>query len=247
MEWNKNNNVGSSNVGDWNVGSSNVGSSNAGNWNVGDWNVGSSNVGSSNVGDWNAGNWNAGSRNVGNWNDGNWNVGYWNDGCRNVGNWNVGDWNVGSSNVGYFNTITPKNIFIFNKECLKEVWENSNKPSWIYFNLLTDELEWVNIVDMTEQQKIDNPKYHITEGFLLLKKSEYCKDEVYKKSAQKSWDETNHEDRMLTYKLPNFNADIAQEIFGIDFKAYLEQSTVKSNIDNNIITINGIKYKKVEA
>jgi type III secretory pathway component EscR len=128
---------------------------------------------------------------------------------------------------------------IFNKDYDRQEWEKHIKPYWIYFNLLIDELEWVNISDMSKQQKVDNPSYHVTNGFLLLKKSDYTKDEVYKKSAQKAWQDASHEDKMLTYQLPNFDADIAQEIFGIDFKAYLTQQ------NNDIIEVHGVKYKKI--
>jgi hypothetical protein len=119
------------------------------------------------------------------------------------------------------NTITPQEILVFNKACNIDKWINSAKPEWLYFNLIIDELEWVSIDNMTEEQKKDNPTYHVTDGFLLLKKSEYNKEEVYKKSALASWNNATHEDRMLTYQLPNFDAEIAEEIFGIDFAGYL--------------------------
>jgi len=187
-----------------------------------------------NAGSWNSGRGNAGDSNTGSRNSGDSNTGNW-----NTGNSNVGSWNSGRGNVGFFNTIIQKNIMIFNKNYDKQEWDNHIKPDWIYFKLLIDELEWVNISDMSEQQKVDNPSYYVTNGFLLLKKFDYTKDEVYKKSAQKAWQDASHEDKMLTYQLPNFDADIAQEIFGIDFKAYLTQQ------NNDIIEVNGVKYKKI--
>ena len=233
------NNTGDLNAGSWNTGDLNTGDNNAGHWNTGDRNTGDLNTGNRNAGSWNAGNRNTGDLNTGHLNAGDRNAGSWNAGNRNTGDNNAGSWNAGNWNTGFFNTITPKNIMIFNKDYDKQEWDNHIKPSWIYFNLLIDELEWVNISDMSEQQKVDNPSYHVTNGFLLLKKSDYTKDEVYKKSAQKAWQDASHEDKMLTYQLPNFDADIAQEIFGIDFKAYLTQQ------NNDIIEVNGVKYKKI--
>jgi hypothetical protein len=232
-------NTGSWNTGDCNTGYWNTGSWNTGSWNTGDYNTGDRNTGDRNTGDRNTGDCNTGDRNTGARNTGDRNTGGRNTGDWNTGRWNTGSWNTGSWNTGFFNTITPESILVFNKKCTRILWNDCQKPNWIYFNLQSDRLEWVSIDNMTEQQKIDNPTYYITVGFLLLEKSNFSKEDCYKKSAQKSWDNATHEDRMLTYKLPNFDADIAQEIFGIDFKAYL------SKIDNNIIEIDGVKYKKI--
>lgn len=52
---------------------------------------------------------------------------------------------------------------------------------------------------------------------------------------------------MLTYDLPNFNAKIAEEIFGIDFAEYINNIN-KDYIaakEDEIITLNGVLYKKV--
>ena len=183
-----------------------------------------------NTGDFNTGNRNTGDRNTGDENTGN----------RNTGDENTGSWNTGGRNTGYFNTLTPKNILVFNKECSIEEWELCVKPDWIYFDLLLDVVEWVNIEDMSEQQKIENPTFHLTCGFLLIKKSKYNNSiQLFKESAKKSWNGTSHEDKMLTYNLPNFNPDIAEEIFGIDFNQYLKETV-------NIKIIDGKKYKLIE-
>lgn len=57
----------------------------------------------------------------------------------NTGNRNTGDLNTGNWNTGYFNTITPKTILVFNKECDRELWNNCNKPSFIYFDLVDND------------------------------------------------------------------------------------------------------------
>ena len=86
---------------------------------------------------------NTGNRNTGDWNTGDWNTGDW-----NTGDSNTGDWNTGDSNTGFFNTITPETILVFNKECKKEKWENAIKPSFLYFDLMKNEItDEMTIVD----------------------------------------------------------------------------------------------------
>ena len=132
-----------SNSGDSNSGDSNSGNWNSGNWNSGYSNSGHKNSGHSNSGHKNSGNWNSGysnsgysnsgDRNSGNWNSGNWNSGNWNS-----GNWNSGNWNSGDRNSGYFNTDNPEYIRVFNKECLRSDWENSEKPNFLCFEVDDD-------------------------------------------------------------------------------------------------------------
>ena len=214
-----------------------------------DFNYGYQNTGDRNLGDGNYGNQNYGNRsngdgNYGNQNYGNHNYGDRNNGDRNNGEQNNGNWNKTHQAYGCWNTEEPT-FKLFNKPAQHKEFNNCTIPQWMYFELLIDKLEWIDINNMTDQQKKDNPTYHINKGFLLLKKSPYSKDEIYQKSAQASWDKATHEDRMLTYKLPNFDFNVAQEIFGIDFKAYLEKYE-STKCGNKEIIIDGKKYKLVK-
>ena len=184
----------------------NAGDGNAGSWNVGSWNVGSLNVGSWNVGSWNVGSWNAGSWNVGNRNVGILNVGNRNVGNRNVGSLNVGSWNVGNRNVGHFNTTPPDTILVFNKPCSVEEWNRAEKPNFLYFDIA----QWIYESDMSNEEKIANPKFSVTGGYL--------KEIDYKDAFKKSWDEADEKDRALIKNLPNFDAEIFFEISGIDLR-----------------------------
>ena len=184
----------------------NTGNRNTGYWNTGDWNTGNWNTGNRNTGYWNTGNrntgyWNTDNRNTGDWNTGNWNTGYW-----NTGYWNTGYWNTGDCNTGYFNTKTPKTIKAFGKKCLREDWENANKPNCLYFSLT----EWVYESDMSDVEKQENPSYSHTGGYL--------KAFDYKEAFTKSVTEASKEDRDLIRALPNFNADIFLEISGVDLR-----------------------------
>lgn len=149
----------------------------------------------------NDGNWNVGSSNAGNWNTGDCNAGNWNAGSSNVGNWNVG-----RRNVGHFNTTTPDTILVFNKPCSVEEWDRAKKPNFLYF----DTTQWVYESNMSDEEKIANPKFSVTGGYL--------KEIDYKDAFKKSWDNANKKDRELIKNLPNFDAEIFFEISGIDLR-----------------------------
>ena len=142
-----------------------------------------------------------GYRNAGDGNAGSWNVGSW-----NVGSLNVGSWNVGNRNVGHFNTTPPDTILVFNKPCSVEEWNRAEKPNFLYFDIA----QWIYESDMSNEEKIANPKFSVTGGYL--------KEIDYKDAFKKSWDEADEKDRALIKNLPNFDAEIFFEISGIDLR-----------------------------
>jgi len=189
-----------------NAGDCNAGNRNSGNCNTGDRNSGDWNSGDRNTGNWNLGNWNLGDRNSGSWNAGDRNSGSWNAGDRNSGNWNLGSWNAGDRNSGHFNTTTPDTILVFNKPCSVEEWDRAEKPNFLYF--LTS--QWVYESDMSNEEKIANPKFFVMGGYL--------KSIDYKIAFKKSYDNAGKKDRELIKNLPNFDAEIFFEISGIDLR-----------------------------
>jgi hypothetical protein len=168
------------------------------------------NDGDGNDGDWNFGSWNRGNGNVGFGNYGDHNVGNKNSGDCNSGDCNHGNWNKGNYNEGHFNTKCNICFKVFNKPCSFEVWDAADIPDWMYFNLT----EWIGIADMSEQEQLDHPSCKINYGYLKVY--------GYQDAARLAWDDADIEDKLRIYKLPNFNAKVAQDIFGIDFDAYLE-------------------------
>ena len=163
---------------------------NTGEWNTGDWNTGDCNTG-----DCNTGNWNTGYSNTGDWNTGKWNTGY----C------NTGDWNTGNWNTGYCNTVTPDDCLIFNKPSKRSVWKNAEKPQWIYASLT----KWIDDSDMTDKEKEAFPTYVTTGGYLKSYTS-------LKHAYVESWEKASGEDRQKTFNLPNFDAEVFEEIFGFN-------------------------------
>ncbi len=200
-----------SNTGDRNTGHNNIGDWNTGNNNIGDWNTGHNNIGDRNTGHNNIGDWNTGNRNTGDRNIGDGNTGIRNTGDGNIGNWNTGDGNTGNWNVvdratGYFNTTKTKCIRVFNTDCEIDVWENTVKPSFLFFRLT----EWIDSTDMTNEEKEANPSYKTTGGYL--------KSYEYKEAFQNSYKRASKKDKELLLELPNFDADVFFEISGIDVR-----------------------------
>jgi len=201
------NNTGIGNTGDSNSGDCNSGDRNSGYRNSGDRNSGNSNTGYMNSGYRNSGNSNTGYMNSGHSNTGNWNSGYRNSGDMNSGDRNSGDMNSGDSNTGHFNSTTPDTIRCFNKDVDRETWEQAYKPQFIY-NVNPN--IWVDESDMTDDEKKEFSKFHDRGGYL--------KTIEYKEAWKIAWDEASEEDKTLLSKLPNFDADVFEEITGINTK-----------------------------
>jgi len=197
-------NSGRNNSGNWNSGHSNSGDRNSGHSNLGDRNSGHNNSGNWNSGRNNSGNWNSGHRNSGNLNSGDRNSGHRNSGNLNSGDWNSGDWNSGDRQNGFFNTVSPKTINIFNKDCDIEIWRKVNKPHFIYNIILN---KWVSFNNMTEEEKIKYPKAFVCNGYL--------ETFSYKEAWKNAYDIRESDDIELLKALPNFDAKIFEKITGI--------------------------------
>ena len=148
---------------------------------------------------------NVGNRNVGNRNVGDSNVGDSNVGNRNVGNRNVGDWNKCDYSVGYFNTETNNVIPVFNKGIVDRKTFINTIPDWLYNVTPT---EFVYDSDMSNQEKIDNPSFHTTGGYL--------KQITMQEAYANAFNGISQEEIEKTKAMPFFDAEIFLEITGID-------------------------------
>jgi hypothetical protein len=192
-------NSGHRNSGDRNSGHSNSGYSNSRNRNSGD-----RNSGHSNSGDRNSGHSNSGDSNSGHSNSGHSNSGHSNSGDSNSGHSNSGDSNSGNRNSGSFNSTTPVSANFFNKPCLFSVWDNVKKPNFIYN---VNPCSWVSWSAMTDDEKRANENAFVTEGYL--------KNISYKEAWAEAYKEATEEDIKLLKALPNWDADVFEEITGI--------------------------------
>jgi hypothetical protein len=204
-------NSGYRNSGNWNSGNRNSGNQNSGNWNSGNRNSGNQNSGNWNSGDRNSGNWNSGYRNSGNWNSGNWNSGNRNSGNQNSGNWNSGNRNSGYQNSGYRNSgafclDNDPILYLFDKPSKLRVkeWENHRAVQLMY-NL--NPTIWVPVYVMSDEDKVQNPKYGTTDGYL--------KTITLKEAWADLWGNLSDEDKAVFTSLENFDADKFYHITGI--------------------------------
>ena len=166
-------------------------------------NSGDNNTGDCNSGNHNTGDWNSGSRNSGNYNTGNWNSGNGNTGDLNSGSWNSGNWNS-----GYLNTSAQKYSFIFNRQVEKSVLDHIEFPSFMFFTLT----DWVPSSKMSHEEKEQHPEYVTTGGY--LKKYDY--KEAFRKSFEVARRKPDWpKQRQMLLDLPNFDAEVFEEISGI--------------------------------
>ena len=180
----------------------NTGNRNTGNRNTGDWNTGNRNTGNRNTGDCNTGDWNTGD-----WNTGDWNTGDWNTGNRNTGDCNTGDWNKSSFNTGCFNTEEQK-IMLFNKpsDMTYNDWLRSD-ARYLLNQIPKDVVEWVYEEDMTDEEKVANPTYETTGGYLKVLDESEC--------GQLWWGSLSDFQKNYIRSIPNFDAEIFEQCTGI--------------------------------
>jgi len=201
------NEVGAVPPADCNSGNYNSGNRNSGGHNSGDCNSGNRNSGYYNSGNYNSGYYNSGYCNFGNYNSGDCNSGNCNSGGRNSGNRNSGGWNSGDRETGFFNTASPKMIKVFNKPCPVNLWEEAEKPAFIYFTIN----QWVCLADMTEAERAAFPLAETVGGFV--------KCVPYKEAFIASYEglTTAEKERQtaLLKALPNFDPNVFFEISGI--------------------------------
>ena len=184
-----------------NTGKGCAGLCNSGNRNSGDWNSGNRNSGDWNSGDWNSGDWNSGNRNSGNRNSGDW----------NSGNRNSGDWNNTNFSNGCFNTVEPT-IHLFNKPSswTYRDWLNS-EARYLMNQIQRDILEWVYLLDMTDEEKAAHPEAETTGGYLKELDNSEC--------AVIWWRSLDQRKKNVIMAIPNFDKAIFKEITGIDVDA----------------------------
>ena len=206
-----NRNSGNRNSGNRNSGDCNSGNRNSGNRNSGDWNSGNRNSGDCNSGNRNSGNRNSGDCNSGDCNSGNRNSGNRNSGNRNSGDWNSGDWNNTNFSNGCFNTVEPT-IHLFNKPSswTYRDWLNS-EARYLMNQIQRDILEWVYLLDMTDEEKAAHPEAETTGGYLKELDNSEC--------AVIWWRSLDQRKKNVIMAIPNFDKAIFKEITGIDVDA----------------------------
>lgn len=132
---------------------------------------------------------------------------------------NFGKDNEEDNNIGFFITDAEEYVVVFNKPCPRRLWDNCEKPSFLYFKtrvrITTDK--------MTAAEKAEHPDYKLTGGYHKT----LSHDEAWEMSY--AMQDDKEEELRLLFDLPNFDASIFKEISGLDFTdEYLESEYVKS-------------------
>jgi hypothetical protein len=153
-------------------------------------NTGKGNTGRGNTGDLNTGDRNTGDRNTGD---------------RNTGDLNTGDLNKTSCSSGVLCTKEQK-ILIFDKKSNMTIsdWRNSDFAKLFFdYNINV----WVDESAMTDQEKIDHPKFYVQEGYL--------KSITPEEAWQRWYKEKTPEEIELLKQIPNFDSAKFEYITGL--------------------------------
>ncbi len=150
----------------------------------------------------NTGNCNTGDRNTGNRNTGDRNTGNCNTGDRNTGNWNTCN-----GSTGFFCTEEDRSVRIFNKP--SGMSANEFRNSRYAYALYSSPFMLAQWIEYTESEK-DTEEKKITGGYL--------KELTFKEACRLWWGKMSAENKAIVKQIPNFDADIFQEITGIDVR-----------------------------
>ena len=201
-------NTGNRNTGDWNTGNRNTGD-----WNTGDCNTGNRNTGNRNTGNRNTGDWNTGDCNTGNRNTGDWNTGNCNTGNRNTGNRNTGNWNSTNFSTGFFNS-EQQPIYMFNQPTNMQRDDICNLAGIQILNWNYENSWWIYSENMSAEEKVAHPEHETTGGYL--------KTVDFKTACKMMWDKLSDNEKSAVMQLPNFDADVFEEITGISVERNVE-------------------------
>ncbi len=145
-----------------------------------------------------------GLNNSGNRNSGNYNSGYYNS-----GDYNSGDWNSTDYSTGFFNS-KEQPIYMFNKPVDMNRKDIYNLRGIRILNDAFKPAEWVKVDDMTQEEKTEHPEYETTKGYLKTKD--------FKTAYKTMWSELTDDEKEAVMQLPNFDAEVFEEITGINVK-----------------------------
>lgn len=145
----------------------------------------------------NAGIFNSGNRNSGDLNSGNW----------NSGNWNTGMFNKCDHSTGFFCTVEPT-VRLFNKDTNLTYTEFIN--SEYYRAMCSGNFILTEWVEYTKEEIQANHDKEMIDGYLKV----YS----YEEACRNWWDSLTEENRKIIQSIPNFDADVFEEITGIKLK-----------------------------
>ena len=140
-------------------------------------------------------------------NEGSGCTGLCNTGNCNTGDCNTGDWNSTNFSTGFFNNIEQP-VYIFNKPTDKFRDEIIKMEGMriLYSNFVNS--KWIYSVNMTDEEKAAHPEHEITGGYL--------KTVDFKTACKSMWSKLSDDEKLAVMQLPNFDADVFEDITGIN-------------------------------
>jgi len=158
----------------------------------------------------NTGLFNSGYRNSGHYNSGHYNSGHYNSGHRNSGHYNSGDWNSGIFNScdhsnGAFCNRENEDIRIFNTPSGMSYGEFAK--STYYAAICSSAFRLTEWVEYTAEEKKKDKKKALAGGYL--------KEYSYKEACANWWNGMSDNNRATIKSMPNFDADVFEDITGI--------------------------------
>lgn len=127
----------------------------------------------------------------------------------NTGNRNTGNWNSANYSTGFFNS-KEQPIYMFNKPVNMSRIDVYNLRGIQILNRAFKNVKWINADDMTQEEKTEHPEYETTKGYL--------KTIDFKTACKTMWSELADDEKEAVMQLPNFDADVFEEITGINVK-----------------------------
>lgn len=150
-----------------------------------------------NTGIFNSGDWNSGDRNSGNRNSGD----------LNSGNWNTGMFNKCDHSTGFFCTVEPT-VRLFNKDTNLTYTEFIN--SEYYRAMCSGKFILTEWVEYTKEEIQANHDKEMIDGYLKV----YS----YEEACRIWWENLSEKYKKIVQSMPNFDADVFEEITGIKLK-----------------------------
>lgn len=127
-------------------------------------------------------------------------------GFRNTGNRNTGDWNSTSFSSGFFNS-EEQELYFFNKPTSLKRNELSDLKGLSVLRWNYENSWWIYSENMTDEEKTAHPEYETTGGYL--------KTVDFKTACRMMWERLDDGDKQAVKELPNFDAEVFEEITGI--------------------------------
>ena len=141
------------------------------------------------------------------------NTGDYNTGNRNTGDYNTGDWNSTNFSTGFFNS-EQQPIYMFNQPTNMQRDDICNLAGIRILNWNYENSWWIYSKNMSAKEKVAHPEHETTGGYL--------KTVDFKTACKMMWDELSENEKSAVMQLPNFDADVFEEITGISTERNVE-------------------------